>query len=628
MRPTSATAELSPVVWSDDGSPRSRAFGDVYFSNADGLAESRAVFLLGCGLPQAWCGRMRFCVGELGFGSGLNVLALLELWARTREPGARLQIFSVEAYPMPAADARQALAAWPELGTLADRLTGRWPRAAPGFHRLAFDDLGATLDLAVMDAAEALKAWSGRADAWFLDGFSPACNPGMWSQPVLDGVAARSAPGARAATFTVAGSVRRGLEAAGFSVEKRPGFGRKRERLEARSPASPRVAVRMSPPRVGVIGAGVAGAALVRAFAALGAQPLVFEASRPGAGASGNPAALVMPRLDAGGGAVARLYAQAFARAVDLFDAKPHLIIDRGAVQAENGPKDPSRFDRIAAGGLFAPGALERLSAAALSAALGEPALAAGLGFAEALVVEPAAVLDHWLSNAEMRQARVARIERVDGLWRLFDADDGLIDAVDVLCLANGVDAARLAPQAPLSLVRGQISAVATAERPGAALWGGYVIPSRDGLVFGATHDRDDDAVDVRAQDHLRNLDLLRQARPALAARLADQPLRGRASLRAVTPDFLPLAGAVPVCADDPADAPGLFLLSGLGSRGFCAAPLLAEHVAALALDAPSPLPRDLAAIVHPARFSLRRIHRQGVQQGINIRPPTSGRSR
>lgn len=612
MRPPPRPIEASPVLWGDDGAPRSRQFDDVYFSSADGLAESRAVFLAGCGLPQAWRGRGRYCVGELGFGSGLNIVALLELWARTREAGAQLHVFSIEAFLMPAADARRALAGWPELEPLTGRLIAGWPRLAPGFHRLVLGDLGVTLDLAVMDAAEALQAWSGRADAWFLDGFSPARNPEMWSPAVLHGIAARSAPGACAATFTVAGAVRRGLAEAGFTVEKRPGFGFKRERLEAHLPPASRPSPEPSPKRVAIVGAGIAGAALARAFASLGARALVLEAGRPGAGASGNPAALVMPRLDAGGGGVAQLYAQAFARAVDLYGEHAGLIIDRGAVQAENGPKDASRFDRIAAGGLFTSEAVQRLSPDELAAALGEPACdgVGGLAFAEAVVVEPAAVLDRWLSTAELRHAAVARFERADGGWRLFDAEDGLIAEVDILCLAAGADTARSAPQTPLSSVRGQISAAATPERPGAALWGGYVVPSRDGLVFGATHDRDDADTDLRTQDHARNFDLLRQAKPSLAARLAGAAIDGRASLRAVTPDFLPLAGAVPASIDDPSDTPGLFVLSGLGSRGFCAAPLLAEHVAALALEAPSPLPRALAEIVRPARFSLRQRRR------------------
>jgi tRNA 5-methylaminomethyl-2-thiouridine biosynthesis bifunctional protein len=596
----------SPVLWTDDGQPRSRVFDDVYFSSADGLAESRAVFLAGCGLPDGWRGKSRFCVGELGFGSGLNVLALMALWGETREPDARLHVFSIEAFPMPASDARRALGRWPELAPLAGRLLAAWPRATPGFHRLSFDDLGVTLDLAVMDVEAALNAWSGCADAWFLDGFSPALNPGMWSQAVLDVLAARSAPGARAATFTVAGAVRRGLEAAGFAIEKRPGYGRKRERLEARLPEA-KPEPEHPNPRVAVIGAGIAGAALARAFSALGATPVVFEAQTPGAGASGNPAALVMPRLDAGGGEVSRLYAQAFARAVDLYDQIPDAVIARGAAQAEVGPKDPSRFDRIHDSGLFAPDALTRLSPDALAQTISEPVAGGGLSFAEARVVEPQAVLNAWLAGADRRVASIARIEPDGALWRLFDDKDVVSDAFDIVCLANAVDAARLAPAAPLSPVRGQISVAVTDERATAGLWGGYVAPSRQGLVFGATHDRDETATDIRAQDHDRNLALLAQGRPGLAARLAGAPLSGRAAIRAVTPDFLPLAGPVE-------DAPGLYILSGLGSRGFCAAPLLAEHVAAQALAQPSPLPRDLIKIVHPGRFLQRRNRRSGVK--------------
>jgi tRNA 5-methylaminomethyl-2-thiouridine biosynthesis bifunctional protein len=597
--PASPT-NASPVVWNDDGAPRSRLFGDIYFSNADGLAESRAVFLTGCGLPWAWAGRQRFTVGELGFGSGLNILALLDLWRRERPAGGRLRIFSVEAFPMPAEDARRALAAWPEVADLADALLARWPRRARGFHRIDFPDLGATLDLAVMDVLEALEAWDGPADAWFLDGFSPACNPDMWRPAVFEALARRSAPGARCATFTVAGDVRRGLAAAGFEVAKAPGHGRKRERLEARlPPAAPPAVVQ---PRIAIVGAGIAGASLARAFRALGCPVQVLEAAAAGAGASGNPAALVMPRLDAGGGAVARLYAQAVARAGDLYGRRPEAVIARGVLQLEVGPKDPGRFDRIAASDLFAPGAVSRLTREAMGERLGEDAPTGGLALAEAMVIQPAAILGAWLADASPRTETVARIAREGEVWRLFDAEGGEVARADIVCLAAGLACRDLAPDAPLSAVRGQVGFLAADIRPAAAIGAGYLIPTRDGLLFGATHDRDDEASDPRAGDTARNLALLRQLRPDLASTLEAAPLAARAGVRAVTPDFLPLAGAL--------DPPGLFILSGLGSRGFCAAPLLAEHVAARALGAPSPLPRDLAEIVDPLRFEARRRRR------------------
>ena len=195
------------LVWTDDGAPRSGRFDDVYFSQADGLAEARAVFLAGCGLPDAWAGRTRFTVAELGFGTGLNIAALLHLWRRTRPPGARLSVFSVEGFPLDRDDAARALATWPEIADAAGALLDGWPPATPGFHRLDLPAFDATLDLAVGDVAWALSQWTGRADAWFLDGFAPAANPAMWSDAVLDAIADRSAPGARAATFTVAGAV-------------------------------------------------------------------------------------------------------------------------------------------------------------------------------------------------------------------------------------------------------------------------------------------------------------------------------------------------------------------------------------------------------------------------------------
>jgi tRNA 5-methylaminomethyl-2-thiouridine biosynthesis bifunctional protein len=584
-----------PLAWSDDGQPRSRLYDDVYFSAEDGLAEARAVFLEGCGLPDAWAGRDRFVVGELGFGTGLNVLALIELWSRTRPAGARLHVFSVEAHPMGADDARRALGHWPELADLAAWLTARWPGRARGPHRVEFPDLGVILDVAVGEAADALAAWSGAADAWFLDGFAPARNPAMWRDEVLALVATRSTPGAVAATFTVAGQVRRGLAAAGFEVAKAPGFGRKRERLTARRPGpasavSPRL-------RVAIVGAGVGGAAAARAVRALGGEAAVFDDGGRGAGASGNPAALVTPRLDAGLAEPAQIFAQAFRRATALYAELPGMVVARGALQFPVQPPDAGRFAKIAASDIFEPAALEMLSQAQSAARVGEPAPAA-LALNDALVIEPHRLLADWAP--QVRQARVHAVAPAAEGWRLLDADGGVLATADAVIVAAGLATGDLIGGLPLSAVRGQVSWTALPDPPQAAAFGGYAIPAPGGVLFGATNDRGDAACDLRPDDHRRNLETLALGLPRLAARLADKPLEGRASIRVATPDYLPVAGAAP-------DAPaGLFVLTGFGARGFTLAPLLAEHVAALALGAPSPLPAPLAAFVDPARFARR----------------------
>ena len=588
----------SPLTWTDDGQPRSALFGDVYFSAEDGLAESRAVFLQGCGLPEAWAGRRRFVVAELGFGTGLNIAALLQLWQTARPPDGHLHIASIEAHPITADEAARALSRWPELAPIANLLTARWPGQARGRHRVDLPELSATLDLAVMDVTSALDGWSGRADAWFLDGFSPATNPGMWSDEVLALVAARSAPGARAATFTVAGQVRRGLAAAGFTVEKRPGFGRKRERLEARLAGEA-----VDPParRIAIIGGGIAGASAARAVRALGGEAIVVEAKAPGAGGSGNPAALVTPRLDAGLGEAARLFAQAYARATHLYDGVAGAVLTRGVLQLAAGEREIERFAKIAGSDVFESDALIMLSPEAASARLGEAAPGA-LDQTGALAIRPEPILAAW--NGQILCAEVARLEAVDGGWRLLDAAGAVIADVDAVIVASALASRDLSAGLPLQPVRGQASWTIDGATASAAAWGGYVLPSPQGLLFGATHDRDDETTELRPEDHQRNLATLAAARPALVATIDAAALEGRASIRAVTPDRLPLAGCV-------GDA-GLYVLTGFGSRGFSLAPLLAEHVAALALSAPSPISRAAADLVAPDRFARRAARRSG----------------
>ncbi len=582
--------------WDKDGPPVSRLYGDVYFSRTDGLDESRRVFLAGCGLPRRWRGRARFCVGELGFGAGRNIAALLQLWGRTQPRGSRLSIFSIEAHPMAAGDAARALAPWSELAEASALLVARWPGVARGFHRIDLPEFAATLDVAIMPAIDALAAWTGRADAWFLDGFSPRLNPEMWRADVLRRVAQRSAPGAYAATYTAARSVRRDLAEAGFTVERLGGAGAKRHRLAARLPGRPKRRARR--PSVVVIGAGISGASLVRALAGLDVQAGVVDAIGPGAGASGPPAALVAPRLDAGLAAPAELFIQACRRAAGLYSATPGAILGSGLVQLETGDKDARRFTALATSDLFEPGEMTLLDVAETRARFGEPA-PPGLLVAGARVINPAAVLSAWAPDVKI--ASVALLERHGARWRGTSTDGAVLFEADIVCLAAGMSCARLAGDLPLVPVRGQASLAAGVTVGSTAAFGGYVVSLPDGVMFGATHDRGDEDPSPRPADEARNLTLVAAYLPGLAKRLEAAPRTCWAAVRATTRDYLPIAGEL---------APGLFVLAGLGSRGFTIAPLLAEHIAATALEAPSPLPAKAAALISPDRFAQREARR------------------
>ncbi|WP_306114773.1 MULTISPECIES: tRNA (5-methylaminomethyl-2-thiouridine)(34)-methyltransferase MnmD [unclassified Roseovarius] len=213
--------QRADIDWRAGDVPVSTRFDDPYFSLENGLEETRYVFLDGNGLP----GRFRdgFHVAELGFGTGLNFLTTLLAWQASGVSG-RLLFTSFEAYPMAAPDMAQALSAFPELVEPAGHLIRAWDRGEttvtlPG---------GVELRIVVGDARATLPEWQHKADAWFLDGFSPAKNPELWGPDLMAEVGRCTAPSGTAATYTAAGFVRRGLEDAGFDVTRRPGYGRKR----------------------------------------------------------------------------------------------------------------------------------------------------------------------------------------------------------------------------------------------------------------------------------------------------------------------------------------------------------------------------------------------------------------
>lgn len=207
------------VTWRDEAIPVSIRFDDPYFSLHGGLAETRHVFLAGNNLPARF--RPGFHIGELGFGTGLNLIAAVLAWRASGTPGT-LCYTSFEAYPLDAPTMARALTAFPEARAIADPILIQWEKGPV----IRLPDLQA--DVILGDARDALPRWQGTADAWFLDGFSPAKNPELWSPALMNDVARHTACHGTFATYTAAGHVRRALTDAGFTVTRHPGHGRKR----------------------------------------------------------------------------------------------------------------------------------------------------------------------------------------------------------------------------------------------------------------------------------------------------------------------------------------------------------------------------------------------------------------
>mgnify|MGYP000285279756 CR=1 FL=1 len=618
--------EITParLEWRD-GVPASADYGDIYFDVTDGLAQARQVFVGGIGAPDIWHGAKRFTVGEVGFGAGLNFLATWRRWRETADDDARLHYLAVEAHPLTSVDVSRALGPFRDLLAEAAVLSALWPEPHPGPHRRVLDGGRVTLTVVLADAAAGLAATDAAVDAWFLDGFAPDRNPAMWNEAVLDEVARLSAPGARLATYSVAGAVRRGLADRGFRVDKVKGDGPKGEHLMGRyegtpgAAALPAHAARPDPVAPGtpcaVVGAGVAGAAAARALANHGLDPILLEAGNgPAAGASGNPCGLVDPRLDLEPSTGGRLHAAAYLDAVHRLDMLatqgwPVWAGPRGLLRVPPDSRQAARFDRLADSAVLPPGHVERVTAA--DAREHANVEAAGLWLPRAGAIRPRAVVAALAHGLPQRpRTPVAGLMRGASGWLLLDPRGHAFLQVPLVVLAAGCLTPRLWPDAglPVTPRRGQISRLDGGPgTPDAAVtFGGYLTPAvadypegDERHVLGATYDRWPDPTDrawatLSDADHDRLFHGLSERLPRVAAAWEGPGHDGRVGLRATLPDRMPVAG--------PLDE-GLHALTGLGSHGFQTGPLLAELLAAYLTGAPLPLPADVAAAVHPARF-------------------------
>ncbi len=227
------TAKTQHVSWEANDVPRSSVFDDTFYTRGDGQAETAYVFIDGNRLPERWPGSDEFSIAELGFGTGLNFLETWRRWIAVRSPAQQLVFTSFEAYPISADDMARALSRWETLKPLSGMLVSRW-REAPGLPVLWQLDDQTRLEIIPGKAEQSLKHWDGPADAWYLDGFSPARNPDMWGRDLMQQVHDHTAPDGSFATYTAAGDVRRNLQEAGFVVSKRKGFAGKREMLHGR----------------------------------------------------------------------------------------------------------------------------------------------------------------------------------------------------------------------------------------------------------------------------------------------------------------------------------------------------------------------------------------------------------
>ncbi|WP_332612977.1 FAD-dependent 5-carboxymethylaminomethyl-2-thiouridine(34) oxidoreductase MnmC [Achromobacter sp. ESBL13] len=616
---------LTPAVieFDADGKLYSAVYGDVYHPHPGSVGQAEHVFLRGNGLPERWRGRDAFTVCETGFGLGLNFLALWQAWRQDPQRPAALHVVSMEGHPFTRDDLAALLARYAAtpLADLAQRLVDQWPALLPGLHRLEFESGAVTLTLGLGDAGVIAPRLSARVDAFFLDGFAPERNPGMWSASLLRDLAQLAAPGATVATWACTGELRQTLQDAGFDVRRAPGYGGKWHMTEGIARAQGQMAAAIAGPvavkHAVVIGAGLAGAGIAQSLAGRGWRVTVLDAAwalgKPAH--AGHVAAALTPVVARDDNARARLSRAGSQRALARWqglagDAAPRVC---GTVQVE---RDAGKSAALA-------GTLETLAfprdwvrcvdrdeAGALA---GLPVARGGVYFGQGMLVQPNRLIEALLQTpgVSVVPGNAARVEASGQGWRVMDALGDELAQAQTVILANAFGAQALLKQsglldplprvAQMHALAGEVTLV-----PAAALDGGprcivggegYLLPDVGaGCVVGSTYAHGAAQAVVTEPGQRTTLakaaGLLGGHFPGFDA-LVPGSLPGWAGWRAVLPGRLPAVGEL-------RHAPGLWMAVGYASRGLSWSALMGDVIAARLSGEPDVLETDLAQLISP----------------------------
>ncbi|WP_411883928.1 FAD-dependent 5-carboxymethylaminomethyl-2-thiouridine(34) oxidoreductase MnmC [Polaromonas sp. YR568] len=623
------------IEWLDDGtaggSPFSPRFGDRYRSELGGLDQAREVFLKGCGLPEAWAGQPQWTVLETGFGLGLNFLVTWAAWKADPDRPQLLHFVSTEAFPAGAADVLRSARTHPELIPFAEQLHAQLWGLLPGFHRLVFEGGRVLLTLCIGDTKAVLREQSFDADSVYLDGFSPQRNPDIWDLHTFKAVARCCRRGTRIATWTIARSVRDALAECGFVVKKVPGIPPKRDNLQGefnpawepkRAQPSPQ---RHAPSTCVVIGAGLAGAAVAASLARRGWRVTVLDAANaPAAGASGLPAGLLAPHVSPDDNQLSRLSRHGIRATLQQAEALLQAndwgrtgVLEHAVEHPRKRPEAWQAEWSDAANDWSGPADAARL------ALCGLPPDAPALWHAQAGWVRPAGLVEAWLATPGVQwrgNAAVGRLARSSGEWQVFDAQGRELAHAGLVVLAAGYGSRSLAAAADetvgelaLQAIRGQVSWGRHEPGTAAALpvfpvnGHGSLAPAvplpgeagRLAWVMGSSFERDNPKPETRPEDNLHNFSrlqtLLPQTAHALAAKFEGGQVQDWAGVRCATPSRLPALGPL---------VPGLWVCSGMGSRGLSFAALCGELLAARLHAEPLPIEQRLADALAPQRVA------------------------
>jgi tRNA 5-methylaminomethyl-2-thiouridine biosynthesis bifunctional protein len=653
---------LAQVNWIDGIVPHSEQFDDFYFNTDGGLQEIEHTFIQPNRLAERFTECLdgqTFRIAETGFGSGLNFLAVSSLWLENSPADCQLHFISFEKFPMHLTDLQKAHQAYPQLLEVATALQAQYPVLMPGWHDVWLFAGRVRLTLWYGDVQKGLPqcdaSVGSKVDVWLLDGFTPGKNPEMWQSSLYKEMSRLSHAQTTFSTFTSAGDVRRGLQAAGFSVHKASGYGKKREmcfgHLAQVRPFSLKAPwfSRPEPIKTGsaiVVGAGLAGASVAFRLAEAGWQVTVLEENDAVASAaSGNLAGTVHPLITADWNLRSQWYLQGFEATLRvLLPWLESAEIEgdlQGMVQLLVTETSLERVkDALVRVGLPADLAVW-LTQAEASKKVGGPVTAPGLFFPQGGWLNPPSVVKRCLQHASIQVRTSQSVKTIEKAadsenhqaWSVVteSTNQSQVLTADIVIVATGSLNADLNAQLglPIRPVKGQVSHLEADQQAYALKYpvthGGYSSPCGHGhAVTGATFEAPDLGEALSIDGHFTNLETAQKALPDWITAPAES-LQGRIAFRPTTPDHLPIFGAVPDRAwlneaylsqshthavylyPEQRYQKGLYVSNGHGPRGLMSVFLAAESILADLQGSALVQPLSLYHASHPARFTIRK---------------------
>ncbi len=657
-------------------------FDDFYFSMNDAVEERNYVFIEQNNLLPRWQALNSgdsFSVGELGFGAGINFLLSCKHWLATAPANCTLHYYAAESHPLSLMDFNKVIKLWPTLRQFGDALRETYPQMVEGFHRIQLFDHRVHLCLMLGEAGKMFEALAESSEidyalhnknsiqSWFLDGFSPAKNPTIWRQTLLHTVAALSSEETTLSTYSAARCVADNLKNAGFSIERRDGFAKKRQLIFARANGKKSTGVRRpnashhwhltsSPERlhthsnqVSIIGAGIAGCTTAATLAKRGYKvTLVDRYSKPAQGASGNKQAVVYPKLSIQRDPLPLINLKAMLYAAAFYQPFWKLGLGQqcGVILLAESDNDSQVFTKLIKSFSDLPSFVQILTHHEIEKITNiQTQTQRALYFPTLGWLSPVGVCEALLShdNITYVQADVHQIEQEPDskAWFLIDQRNELILKSERLVIANSHDCERFEQTNFFGLkkLRGQVSDYppsSASENLATVICGdGYITPAHNGFhSIGATYNLRVDSLELRTKDHQANIDQIKRTDSAIgqALKVVDaEKLTGRANFRCTTRDYLPIAGPVPKAKEMiesfaflRKDArqrssqlgsyySNLYVNCGMGSRGLGYAPITAELIADEITHSLPAIERNLRLAMHPARFLIRDLKKKRI---------------